>query len=176
MSERTRNIWRVVYAATAKLLPQSTYSRSAKALRSFFAHRICASAGKGLNIERGATFSSHVTIGNASGIGVKCELHGVVHIGDHVMMGPGCIFYSYNHRFSRTDIPMDQQGFTDHEPIVVGNDVWLGRNVIVLPGVEIGDGCVIGAGAVVTKSIPPYSIAGGVPAKVIKSRISHVGA
>lgn len=53
----------------------------------------------------------------------------------------------------------------------IGNDVWIGRRAIIMPGVSIGDGCIIGAGAVVTKDVPPFSVAGGVPAKVIKSRI-----
>jgi len=57
-------------------------------------------------------------------------------------------------------------------PVKIGNDVWIGARSIILPGVEIGDGAVIGAGAVVTKSVPPYAIVGGVPAKIIKYRYS----
>lgn len=58
-------------------------------------------------------------------------------------------------------------------PVTIGNDVWIGRRVIIMPGVTIGDGVIIGAGAVVTKDIPNYSLAGGVPAKVIKSRLKQ---
>ena len=55
-------------------------------------------------------------------------------------------------------------------PVSIGNDVWIGGRVIILPGVNIGDGCIIGAGAVVTKDIPSYCVAVGVPAKVVRHR------
>ena len=55
-------------------------------------------------------------------------------------------------------------------PVKIGDDVWIGRRVIILPGVTIGDGCIIGAGAVITKDIPPYSVVVGVPAKVVRRR------
>ncbi|MEZ8122597.1 CatB-related O-acetyltransferase [Vibrio splendidus] len=58
------------------------------------------------------------------------------------------------------------------QKIVIGNDVWMGANVILLPGIVIGDGAVIAAGAVVSKDVPPYAIVGGVPAKIIKHRFS----
>ena len=87
------------------------------------------------------------------------------------MMGPEVIIYTSGHKFDRLDISMMDQGFTDVNPVTIGNDVWLGRRVIIMPGVTIGDGCVIGAGAVVTKDIPAYSVAVGVPARVIKSRL-----
>ena len=66
---------------------------------------------------------------------------------------------------------MMDQGFEEERPVTIGNDVWIGDRVIILAGVEIGDGCIIGAGSVVTKSIPAYSIAAGVPCKVIRSRL-----
>ena len=65
---------------------------------------------------------------------------------------------------------MRLQGFSNVKPVVIGDDVWLGRRAIILPGVCIGNGSIIGAGAVVTKDIPPFSVAVGVPAKVIKDR------
>lgn len=167
-----RNAWRVAYAATAKMLPQSIYCKPAMAMRGFFAKRICESVGNGVNIEKGATFTSDVTIGDRSGIGKDCELHGEVHIGNHVMMAPECVFYTRNHETSRLDIPMGDQGNSQPTPIFIGDDVWLGRRVMVMPGVRIGDHCVIAAGAVVTKDIPPYSIAGGVPARIIGSRLN----
>ncbi|MGO5361225.1 MULTISPECIES: acyltransferase [unclassified Collinsella] len=172
MNSAVKNMWRIAYAGTAKLLPQSCYCKHAMRLRNFFAHRICENVGKGINIERGATFSSSVTIGDASGIGKDCELHGEVHIGDHVMMAAECVFYTRNHETSRTDIPMSQQGETEMNPIYIGDDVWLGRRVMVMPGVHIGNGCIVAAGAVVTKDLPPYTVAGGVPAKIIGSRLN----
>lgn len=123
-----------------------------------------------MNIERGAIFSPEVGIGDNSGIGINCELYGPVSIGNGVMMGPEVVIYTSEHRHDRIDIPMWQQGISEVEPVVIGNDVWIGRRVIILPGVKIGEGCIIGAGAVVTKDMPPYSIIGGVPAQILKYR------
>ena len=86
-------------------------------------------------------------------------------VGDNVFIGPSCGFYTANHPL---DYQTRNQGIERPLPILIGNNVWLGGNVIVLPGVEIGDGCVIGAGSVVTKDIEANSIATGVPCKVIK--------
>ena len=74
------------------------------------------------------------------------------------MMGPEVVIYTSGHRYDRTDIPMMEQGGTEPEPVTIGNDVWIGRRAMIMPGVHIGDGCVVGAGAVVTKDIPPYSV------------------
>ncbi|MDD3040470.1 DapH/DapD/GlmU-related protein [Bacteroides sp.] len=75
-----------------------------------------------------------------------------------------------SHEFKDLDTPINQQGAKSEEPIVIGNDCWIGTRVIILPGVEIGDYSIVAAGAVVTKSFPPYSIIGGVPAKLLKKR------
>ncbi len=86
------------------------------------------------------------------------------------MMGPDVLIYTTNHEFRNKDIPMQQQGYQPERPVSIGNDVWIGARVIILPGVTIGDGCVIGAGAVVTKDVPAYSVCAGNPAKVVKER------
>ncbi len=161
MNNKFKKLWRILYSATAKLLPQSTYCPPAKLLRAFFARRICASTGKRLNIERGATFGSKVSIGDNSGIGVNCELHGEVNIGNNVLMAPECIFYTVNHEFSSLDVPIGIQGDSNMEPIVVGDDVWFGGRAMVMPGVSIGDHSIVAAGSVVTRDVPPYSIVGG---------------
>ena len=85
-------------------------------------------------------------------------------------MGPECIIYTRNHAFSRTDIPMREQGFSEEKPVYIGDDVWIGGRVTILPGVHIGKGAIVGAGAVVTKDVPEYSIVGGNPAKIIRFR------
>ncbi|MBO5067563.1 MAG: transferase, partial [Clostridia bacterium] len=117
-----------------------------------------------------ASLSEGLIVGDRSGVGINANLHGPVIIGNDVMMGPECIIYTRNHEFSNTDIPMNQQGFSEIKEVVIGNDVWIGGRVIILPGVHIGNGAIIGAGAVVTKDVPEYSIVGGNPAKVIKYR------
>jgi acetyltransferase-like isoleucine patch superfamily enzyme len=110
-------------------------------------------------------------VGDNSNIGpfsyIGCS--GFITIGKNVMMGPRVGLYAENHAFDRTDVPMNQQGVR-HEEIHIEDDCWLGANCIVLAGVRIGKGTVVSAGSVVTHDIPPYSIIGGIPAKVTKSR------
>ena len=117
-----------------------------------------------------ASISCDLVIGENSGIGEYSKIMPGVIIGDNVMMGPKCFFCTRNHEYTRTDIPMIQQGFQEQRPIKIGNDVWIGQNVIILPGVTVGNGCIIGAGAVVTKNVPDYAIVGGNPAKILKYR------
>lgn len=126
--------------------------------------------GKNVNIESNATFSSKVTLEDYSGIGINAKIYGTCHIGRYVMMGTDVTIITRNHRFDRTDIPMMEQGFGEERPVYIGNDVWIGDRVLILPGVHIGDGSIIAAGAVVTKNVPPYSIVAGVPARKIRDR------
>ena len=85
-------------------------------------------------------------------------------------MGLEVVLIGQNHRFNRTDIPMIAEGDICLPPIEVGDDVWIGYRAMIMPGVKIGNGAVIAAGAVVTKDVPNYAIVGGVPAKVIRMR------
>lgn len=93
-----------------------------------------------------------------------------VTIGDHVIMGPDIKIYSRNHKSDRVDIPIQHQG-KEFLRTKVGNDVWIGANVIIVAGVTIGNHCIIAAGSVVTKDVEDYSVVGGCPAKLIKKRI-----
>lgn len=140
-----------------------------KAFRGFCAKLMIKNCGKNVNIEKHAKFSTKISIGDNSGIGERCSVAKCT-IGKNVMMGRECIILSRNHEISNTEIPMIEQGFQEEKTPVIGDDVWIGHRVIILPGAKIGKGCVIGAGAVVSGEIPDYSIAGGVPARVIKSR------
>ena len=159
-----------LYCLTAKHLPKSQHSSFARGLRCFWAKKIAKYVGKNVNIERGAEFGPDLEIGDNSGVGIDCEVYGPVTIGDNVMMGPEVVIYTSGHKHDRIDIPMMEQGSSDPQPVIIGNDVWIGRRAIIMPGVTIGDGAIVGAGAVVTKNVKPYTVAGGVPAKVIKSR------
>lgn len=165
----------VLYRCTAARLPISQRSKFAKAFRCFWAKRIVARCGRHVNIERNAVFSPGLSIGDRSGAGIACELYGPVTIGKDVMMGPEVVIYTSGHRHDRTDIPMGQQGDDGVRPVVIGDDVWIGRRAIIMPGVKIGNGCIIGAAAVVTHDIPDYSIAAGVPARVVKNRLGEMG-
>ena len=90
-------------------------------------------------------------------------------IGDDVLMGPGVKIFSSNHATSDIDVPFNRQSNVESD-VVIEDNVWLGANCVVVAGVTVGHDSVVAAGSVVTKDIPPYAIAGGVPAKHIKSR------
>ena len=94
---------------------------------------------------------------------------GGVKIGDGVYTGTQVQIAAVNHVYADPDKFIKDQGITA-EGITIEDDVWLGSNVVVVDGVTIGKGCIVGAGAVVTKDLPPYSVAVGVPAKVVKDR------
>ena len=135
------------------------------AVKSFIAY-----CGKNVNIEHGAIFSKKLKIGDNSGIGIDCQLNGMVSIGKNVLMGPEVMMFTQNHNFSRIDIPIKDQGNTKEYPITIGDDVWIGARVIILPGVKVGNGAIIGAGSVVTKTIPNLTVVAGNPAKIIGVR------
>jgi acetyltransferase-like isoleucine patch superfamily enzyme len=107
--------------------------------------------------------------GNIVGYGDADDTRGPITIGNNVRIAAFCVMISANHRFDDPDTPIRGQGM-DPGPITIEDDVWIGARVNVLAGVTIGRGSVIGAGAVVTKDVPPYSVAVGVPAKVIGRR------
>lgn len=135
------------------------------AIRRLLVKGFTGSKSQGIYINRNATISRNIRIGNNSGIGANSIVGRGTSIGNDVMMGPQCMIYTRNHEFSRSDIPMNQQGIQDFEPVIIGNDVWIGARVIILPGVKIGTGCIIGAGSVVTKDIPDYAIGGVIHVK-----------
>jgi len=89
-------------------------------------------------------------------------------LGDNLLMGPGAKIFSSNHN-TRLGVPMNTQPHIEKD-IIVGNDVWIGANSVIVAGVSVGDGAIIAAGSVVTKDVPAYTIVGGIPAKIIKYR------
>jgi acetyltransferase-like isoleucine patch superfamily enzyme len=95
---------------------------------------------------------------------------GHIEIGEDVIMGQHVSFHAENHNYERTDIPIKHQG-TRRQGIVIEGDCWVGSNAVFLDGAHVGRGCVIGAGSVVRGEIPAYSVAAGVPARVLKSRL-----
>lgn len=120
--------------------------------------------GEGLEVGDGSNIGAYAYIG--------CS--GFIRIGKNVMMGPRVCLLAENHAFADPARPMKTQGVV-REPIVIGDDCWLGAGSMVTAGVTIGEGSVIAAGAVVTKDVEPFSIVGGVPAKLIRSRLSGQG-
>lgn len=113
----------------------------------------------------------NIEIGDNVSLNEFCYLHGRggIRIGNNVRIAPGVGIFSFNHRFKDRSRPIMEQGY-EEKAVMIGDDVWIGYNSVITAGVRIGKGCVIGAGSVVTKDIPDYSIAAGAPAKVIKRR------
>lgn len=112
-----------------------------------------------------------LTIGNNVGISQNCfiAIRGNITIGNDTILGPSVSIFSENHVAERVDIPIVYQG-EKRADVYIGNGVWIGTHSIILSGITIGDGAIIAAGAVVTKNVEPYTVVGGVPAKLIKTR------
>ncbi len=140
-------------------------------------YRICRHifkyCGNNVNIEKGARFGDGVEleIGDNSGIGVNCKVPYDIKMGSDIMMGPNCFILSQNHDFSRTDIPMRQQGFKERSRTIIEDDVWIGRDVLMTPGRTIKRGTVIGARCLLCKDFPEYSVVGGNPSRLIRNRL-----
>ncbi|MGG1637090.1 acyltransferase [Paenibacillus sp. NRS-1760] len=116
-------------------------------------------------------YPTKISIGNNVWINRGCQLYGSYYIkdaeivlGNNIALGPNVIIFSASHDYRYLNLP-DTAG-----SVIINNNVWVGGNTIILPGVVIGEGAVVGAGSIVTKNIPPYSIAIGSPAVVIKRR------
>ena len=121
-----------------------------------------------------ATYGGTIEIAADAYVGPYCVLygHGGLTIGRNTMIGAHTVIIPANHGFECIDVPMNTQPQT-RKGIVIGEDVWIGSGCRILDGVHIGGGSVIGAGCVVTKNIDPYSIALGVPARIVGSRQDH---
>jgi acetyltransferase-like isoleucine patch superfamily enzyme len=114
---------------------------------------------------------ARIRIGSGSflNLGVMVASVELVEIGDHCMFANGCFVSDGAHRFDDPDRPVPWQGFTTKGPTRVGDNVWCGTNVVITSGVTVGERCVIGANSVVTRDLPPFSIAAGAPATVLRT-------
>jgi acetyltransferase-like isoleucine patch superfamily enzyme len=115
--------------------------------------------------------SGRITIGGGALLNLNVMVAALerVEIGAHCMLANGCLITDADHRFDDPDTPVPWQGFTSDGPTVLGDNVWLGAHAVVTSGVTIGRRSVIGAGSVVTRDVPEFSVAAGVPARVIGS-------
>lgn len=122
-------------------------------------------------------FSPEIIVGNNVNIETDCHIACInkITIGDNVLIASGVFISDHSHGepdYIDIKIPPIKRSLTSKGPIIIEENVWIGEHAVILSGVKVGKFSIIGANAVVTKNIPPYSIAGGVPAKVIKS-IEH---
>ena len=125
--------------------------------------------GEGIVVKHNAEVSPSIILGDYSELGTRCMIQSNVKIGNHVIMGPDVKIYSRNHIYKSLQKTISQQGKVQLKTII-GNDVWIGANVIITAGCTIGNHAVIGAGSVVTKEIHDNMVVGGVPSKLIKIR------
>jgi maltose O-acetyltransferase len=169
-----RKLCLLVYYAFAKHFPTQPVPtwRFGYWLRRKLVKRIFKQCGEGVIIKQNAYFGTghNLIVGDRSQIGANSRIDQDVVFGNDVVMGPDVVIMSNAHEFEDPTIPINRQGGKEVRTVFIGNDVWLGTRVIVMPGVHIGDGAVIGANSVVTKDIPPFAIAVGMPAKVVRYR------
>ncbi len=172
-----RTFWMILYYGFARHLPKSTVpiiGAIAKALRRCCAKHLFAQCGERLNLEQGAYFGngSKISVGYKVSIGKNfCSHNRIITMKDHIMMGEDVLFQGGGHSYDNPDELIGASSNYPDSPLEIETDVWIGARAIVLPGCKrIGAHSIIGAGAVVTKDVPDYSIVGGNPAKVIRMR------
>jgi len=161
------------YYAVIQHLPHSRLITLCNKIRVVYVSKVL----KILVYDKRTKLESRVYLSNTKGtrIGSNCRINENVFIQqaiieDEVLIAPNVSILSVSHKHERTDISILYQGSTDPKPPIIKKGAWLGRNVVVLPGVVIGEGAIVAAGAIVNKNVAAYTIVGGVPAKFIKNR------
>ncbi len=169
MSNQLSSLQRVLYRMGYKLVRNTPYSIGKK-LRKITAGPLFSQVGKNFSVGIGANFGdgSRIELSEFTNLGPHFIFTGLgkVRFGEHIMMGYECMFITSNHKA----LPGGGYNGIENKDITIGSHVWFGHRVIVLPGVTIGNHAIIGAGAVVSKNIPDYSVAVGNPAKIVKTR------
>jgi acetyltransferase-like isoleucine patch superfamily enzyme len=111
----------------------------------------------------------HIGPGTFLNMGVMVAAAELVEIGAHCMLANGCFVSDASHRYDDPGLPVPWQGFTSRGPTRIGDNVWCGAHTVITTGVTVGERCVIGANSVVTRDLPPFSIAAGAPARVLRT-------
>lgn len=175
----SRKVWYLLlYYGIARYFPPSNFffiGRIGGSLRRFCAQHLFKHCGKHVNIEYMAYFGSgkDIEIGDRSGIGIHCRVPNDIKIGENVMMGPHCyILGTDTHCYSSVDIPMIDQGrFDSKKPTIIGDDVWIGRESMMIGGKTIGSHTIIGARSVICRNVPDYVVAAGNPIRIVRKRV-----
>lgn len=173
MRELSHKFKLIFYYMVIAKLPNQRLWRMPNRIRCWYLARVLSV----LEETDGALVGANVYIGNARSvsIGRGCRINENVfiqgaQIGADVLIAPGCAILTKTHRHERLDVPIALQGEVGPNPVTIGDGAWLGRNVVVAPGVRIGAGAIVGACAFVNRDIPDNAIYGGVPARLIRFR------
>ncbi|WP_439185734.1 acyltransferase [Carboxylicivirga taeanensis] len=157
----------MIFKALIKKILKASFPNRQKDIRRF------KSCGANVVIENGSDFLNerYITLGDNVYIGPNAWLHagGEIIINDGSIIGPRCKIYTLNHNYN-SDIAIPYDDIIISKNVIINENVWIGGDVIILPGAEIGEGCIVAAGSVVTKKWPPYKILGGNPCRVIGER------
>jgi len=160
-------VYKMLLTTVGGILPVSyhPFGKLGNSFRCWCAKHIAKGIKKGILIEKGASIQPDVVLnGN---VGVNCLIGPKTEIGHNVMMAPDCQIYTRNKKFNKEKKRFS--GYEETKPVIIGDNCWLGTRVLIMPGVKIGEGCVIAAGAVVTKDMPPYHVVAGNPARAVKN-------
>lgn len=169
-----RAIYLGLYYMLAKRFPTQPVPgwRMGYAARRFLVTRIVKECGAGVIVKQNAYFGTgaDLRIGARSQLGENSRIGHSVRIGSDVVMGPDVVIMTSAHAFEDPRTPINRQGALPVKPVEIGDDVWIGTRVVIMPGVRIGNGAVVGANTVVTKDVPALGIITGAPARLIRYR------
>lgn len=160
----------ILYVFLGGLLPHGKYGcfKISNFIRNVCCSLLFDSRGHNTNIGRRIRLSSQITLGDNSSIGDQSYISGKVIIGNNVMIAPRCAFIALDHVFDSSNSLINIG--SENKSIIIEDNCWICFGATILSGCTIGKGSIVGAGAVVTKNIPPYSVVGGVPARILKTR------
>lgn len=164
----------IIYYLFIQYLPHSRLIGFSNVIRMWYVAKVL----KIMPFDKNSKFESGIYLSDARNLKIgkhvrineNAFLQGSITIGDYAMIAPNVSIYSKTHNYHDINIPMVQSGESETKTVSIENDVWVGINVVILPGITIGKGSIIGANAVVTKNVEPYSIMGGIPAKLLRKR------
>ena len=163
----------ILYYAVIQHLPHSRLLSFSNMVRVLYVSKVL----KIMPFDKKSKLEPNIYLSNTKGtrIGNNCRINENVFIQqaiieDEVLIAPNVAILSTSHKHERLDISIVNQGDTDPQPPLIKKGAWLGRNVVILPGIVVGKGAIVAAGAIVTKDVEDYTVVGGVPAKFIKDR------
>lgn len=169
----THKLFLIIYYSIIKNIPHSRLIGVVGLIRVWYVSKVLKIMApcKKSKFENGVYISDarSIKIGQCCQINENVFIQGAI-IGNYVLVAPNVAILSKTHKYSTIDIPILDQGDSIEKIVIIDDDVWIGRNAILMPGIKIGKGAIVGAGAVVTKDVDAYTVVGGVPAKIINKR------